>query len=489
LSGLALLTVIAWEMAGHDHRAAETTPDMHAALSADTAPSQPVAGTTGRGTTGAPDTPAAPSQPEGATTDRPAADVQGPAASPAPAPSPVASRRDPDIGGPSAERPDATADEPSTTDTYETVVRLDKGDTLAGVLGELGFAPREVGNAIAALAPHLKLKRLPIGQAMTLEIQAPAEANTPAVLQSLVVRPEARREVALRRGADGTFDVQEKQFEVTPKLVRAAGAVDGSLIASADQAGVPRAALAEMLRAFSWDVNFQHDMKVGDRFAVLIEQSWTVDGKLVDPGHVLWAELTTGAGRQTYSVYRFKPRGGAAFFYDRKGQSVIRALLRTPLNLSRISSRFGMRRHPILGFTRMHTGIDFAAPPGTPVLAAGAGRVVQAGRKGGYGNWVEIYHGGGLATGYAHMLRIARGIRPGARVRQSQVIGFVGSTGLSTGPHLHFELHRNGRPVNPLTVARTALRARLAGKELARFKSIVADMDRARDGATVIDRQ
>ena len=378
---------------------------------------------------------------------------------------------------------------PQPASVYETDVRLEKGDTLGGVLHDLGFAPDAVGNATAALASHLRLNRLPAGQAMTLQIRTPDEAAGAPILQSLTIRPDARRELTLERDDAGGYGVAEKVFEIVARLQRAAGAVRGSVIASAAAAGVPRPALAEMMRAFSWDVNFQHDIKAGDRFAVLIERSWTVDGRPVDAGRVLWAELTTGAGRQTYSVYRFKPRDGAEFFYNSRGQSVVKALLRTPLNLSRVSSGFGMRRHPLLGFTRMHTGIDFAAPPGTPVLAAGAGSVVEAGPNGGYGQWVEISHGSGLATGYAHLSRIAPGVRRSARVRQGQVIGFVGSTGLSTGPHLHFELHRNGQPVNPLGVARTSLRARLAGPDLARFKARVAEIDRARDGAEIIGRR
>jgi murein DD-endopeptidase MepM/ murein hydrolase activator NlpD len=142
-----------------------------------------------------------------------------------------------------------------------------------------------------------------------------------------------------------------------------------------------------------------------------------------------------------------------------------------------------MRHHPVLRFTRLHAGIDFAAPPGTPILAAGAGRVGEAGPNGGYGRWIKISHSNGLATGYAHLSRIAPGVRRSARVKQGQVIGYVGSSGLSTGPHLHFELHRHGRPVDPLSMARTALRSRLKGQDLARFKARVAEIDQARDSA------
>jgi murein DD-endopeptidase MepM/ murein hydrolase activator NlpD len=369
----------------------------------------------------------------------------------------------------------------------ETSVRLKKGDTIARVLGRLGVVAAEVAEAVAALAEHVRMERLPIGQAITVKIRPADEAGAEPVLLALSIRPEPRRKFMLERDEDGDYTVEEETFEVASKLQRAAGEVDGSVIASAEAAGVPHAPLAEMLRAFSWDVNFQHDIKPGDRFEVLIERAWTSDGLPVDAGRVMWAELTTGGGAESYSIYRFKPRDGEEFFYNDEGESVVKALLRTPLNMSRISSRFGLRHHPVLGFTRLHAGVDFAAPSGTPVLAAGAGSVIEAGPNGGYGRWVKISHDGGLATGYAHMSRIAAGVHRRARVRQGQVIGFVGSTGLSTGPHLHFELLRDGRPVDPLRAARTSLRARLGGHDLVRFKARVAEMDRARETAALIE--
>ncbi|HEX2888579.1 M23 family metallopeptidase [Vineibacter terrae] len=486
LGGLVLLAVIGWLALRQDPVAPEptatdiATADLTAPAVADDPEPPPIAAVPEAAEAAAqpPPQPAAAAPQPGAAPGQPTADGQAPAAPDAPTASTT-----PEGASPST--PDS-ADAPSEADSYVTIVRLEKGDTISSVLQDLDFAPTEIGNAVQALSTRLTLKRLQIGQALTLEVRTPEDADAKPILQTLTIRPDARREVTLQRDDDGTFSAAEKIFDVIAKLVRASGVVDGSLIASADAAGVPRPALAEMVRAFSWDVNFQHDMKAGDRFAVLIEQSWTTDGRLVDSGRVLWAELTTGAGQQTYSIYRFKPQSGADGFYYGNGQSVVKALLRTPLSLSRISSRFGMRRHPVLGFSRMHKGIDFAAPPGTPILAAGAGQVVQAGRNGGYGNWVKLRHGRGLATGYAHMSRVARGLRPGHKVRQGQVIGFVGSTGMSTGPHLHFELHRNGIPVNPLTVAQTSVRASLAGADLTRFKAAVARINRARADATVL---
>ncbi len=434
--------------------------------------------------------PAEPAQQEASSQEAAPPDVDT-AAGPETAPSGGASDLEPEAaaqdtppaaapGVAMASQPPATTPAPSAV---ETSARLEKGGTVAGTLHGLGIATKDVGNAIAALKARVRLNRLPVGQEINVTLGPTEGEEGKPLLVALRIRPEPRREITLERDDNGDFKAEEEIFETVPRLQRATGTVDGSVIVSAEAAGVPRPALVEMLRAFSWDVNFQHDIKVGDRFDVLIEQAWTSDGWPVDAGRVLWAELTTGGGEQSFSIYRFKPHDGEEFFYNKEGESVVKALLRTPLNMSRISSRFGMRHHPVLRFTRLHAGIDFAAPPGTPILAAGAGRVVEAGPNGGYGRWIKISHSDGLATGYAHLSRIAPGVRRSARVKQGQVIGYVGSSGLSTGPHLHFELHRNGRPVDPLSMARTALRSRLSGQDLTRFKARVAEIDRARDSA------
>lgn len=383
--------------------------------------------------------------------------------------------------------PDPDMSDPAPPDFgpphVEAAIELQKGDTVARVLDRLGIEAADIAEIVEVLAERVRLDRLPIGQALIVKLQRLHEEEKPTVLVGLSIRPEPQRAFNVERDDDGSYSMEEEVFEVSPRLLRASGEVDGSVIASAEAAGVPHGPLAEMLRAFSWDVNFQHDIKPGDRFDVLVERSWTTDGKPADDGRVLWAEITTGGGTETYRIYRFKPRDGEEFFYSPKGESVVKALLRTPLNMSRVSSGFGMRHHPVLKFTRLHSGVDFAAPPGTPILAAGAGHVIEAGRFGGYGNWVKIAHDGNLATGYAHLSRIAPGVKRSARVRQGQVIGYVGSTGLSTGPHLHFELHRGGRPIDPLTMARTAQRTRLAGKDLERFRAQVAETDRVRETA------
>lgn len=379
----------------------------------------------------------------------------------------------PDVAALGGAAPDGNAN--------KVTLHLGKGGTLAGLLATLDLERSEIARALAALRPHLDIRRLQVGQSVHVTLEESGDDDQ-RILRGLTVRPEARREIKVERQEDGTYRAEEKIFEVLKKFHRVAGLITDSLILSTQRAGLPHGALADMLRAFAFDVSFQHDLKAGDRFSALVEEVRTVDGRLVGAGKLLWAKLTSGGGTNSFTVYRFQPTGGRDFFYTSTGESVVRALLRTPLDLARltVSSAFGMRHHPLLGFNRMHSGVDFPAPPGTPVLAAGDGRVAQAGPNGGYGNWVKIVHSGTLATGYAHMMRIANGIRPGAAVHQSQVIGFVGSTGLSTGPHLHFELQRNGAPVDPLGVAQEPLRTKLAGPELARFLKVVDEVDRLR---------
>lgn len=479
LGAITLLAIVGWVVVDRDTPATATAEATPPGASGTTPPVPATAppGKTAETGVAPPPTPAPPGP--GTTGDPPPGRSEG--TPPPPTPPEAGTPRTADATPQREEEPE----KPEPMDRYEATVRIERGDTLESLLRDMDFTPDDIRKASTALRPVLKGARLPVGETITLQVQTPPQADGKPTLQALVIRPEARREITLERGADGNYTARQRTFDVVPKLVRATGVVRGSLRGSADAAGIPPPVLAEMLRAFSWDVNFQYDVKGGDRFAVLIEQSYTTDGRLVSPGRVLWAQLTTGGGKSTFNVYRFKPDRGAEFFYYANGQSVVKSLLRTPMNVSRISSRYGMREHPIMGFTSMHSGVDFAAPYGTPILAAGAGTVVQASRYGGYGNWVKIDHGGGVATGYAHMARYAPGIRPGVRVRQGQVVGFVGSTGMSTGPHLHYELHQKGRPVNPLS-ARVTQRASLGGKDLARFKAAVHQTDRARDGAEQI---
>ncbi|MEE3095102.1 MAG: peptidoglycan DD-metalloendopeptidase family protein, partial [Pseudomonadota bacterium] len=251
--------------------------------------------------------------------------------------------------------------------------------------------------------------------------------------------------------------------------------IDTSLYVAGVNAGLRQATLAKLIQAFSFDVDFQRDIRRGDAFNVMYEEYRDEDGAVVKSGDILVAELTSSG--KTSRLYRFETKDGFTDFYDAKGQSVRKALLRTPIDGARISSSYGMRRHPILGYNKMHKGLDFAARRGTPIFAAGNGLVEYAGRNGGYGKYVRIRHNSTFKTAYAHMHRYGKGIRKGRRVKQGQIIGYVGSTGRSTGPHLHYEVHKNGRQVNPRSIKLPSGR-KLKGRELRTFKAHMAALEK-----------
>jgi murein DD-endopeptidase MepM/ murein hydrolase activator NlpD len=359
--------------------------------------------------------------------------------------------------------------EPPAPDRYELTLRLEKGDTIDKMLADIEVPEADRKAIVDALQAILKKRRIAVGEEIQLEIQTlPGQSDAPRVL-SLSMRPQPEREYIVKRNDDGSYAGEEKTYRVSPRIVRVEGERHGSLESSGIAGGAPSQAMVEFIRALSYDVDFQRELKEGQKFTVLLEQLVTSDGKITHPGRLLAGELHLG--KRNVTVIRFRPQNGAEQFYNPKGESVVRSFLRTPMDASKVTSRFGMRDHPILGYSAMHTGVDFGAPSGTPILASGAGRVVMAGYNGGYGIFVKLEHTREIGTGYGHMSRLGPGIKPGVAVRQGQVIGFVGSTGMSTGPHLHYEFYRGGRAVNPLA-QKFAMQASLGGKDLARFKGL-----------------
>ena len=366
--------------------------------------------------------------------------------------------------------PDPAAEpEPPASDLYELTLRLERGDTVEKMLADIDVPEVDRKQISEKLQTLLKKRKLAIGETIELMMQTvPEQPDAPRVL-ALSVRPQPEREYIVTRKDDGTYDAEEKIYKVSPRIVRVEGERDGSLQQSGIKAGAPSAAMIEFIRAMSYDVDFQRELKQGQKFTVLLEQLVTSDGKVTHPGRLLAGELRLL--KRTVTVIRYRPQGGADGFYNPQGESVVRSFLRTPMDASKLTSRFGMREHPILGFSALHAGVDFSATTGTPILAAGTGKVAMAGPNGGYGLYVKLQHTQDVATAYAHMSRLGPGIKPGVSVRQGQVIGFVGSTGMSTGPHLHYEFHRGGKPVNPLA-QKFAMRAAVGGKDLTRFQAL-----------------
>ncbi|MDJ0686837.1 MAG: M23 family metallopeptidase [Alphaproteobacteria bacterium] len=353
--------------------------------------------------------------------------------------------------------------------SHQLTVR--SGDTLMKMLTGEGVTRGEAHAAIQALSEVFSPRKLRPGHDITLEL-TPADAETDApALTSLRLTESPVRSVEVAALNAGGFEARIIDTPTEKTAMRADGTISSSLYEAAVEAGVPLPVLADMIQVFSFDVDFQREVRRGDTFALLydIEQ---VSGETVGTGAVHMAEMTVAGEPKRY--YRFKGSDGFWDYFDEQGRSAKKALLRTPIDGARLSSKFGMRRHPILGYNKMHKGADFAAPTGTPIYAAGNGVVEAAGWNGGYGKYIRVRHNDTYKTAYGHMSRIA--VSRGKRVRQGQVIGYVGSTGRSTGPHLHYEVHKNGRQVNPLGVRLPTGRT-LSGSELAAFKDHVARLE------------
>jgi len=242
-------------------------------------------------------------------------------------------------------------------------------------------------------------------------------------------------------------EIIEQELEAQP--VRASGTINSSLFLAAADAGISDRVIMNLAGIFAWDVDFVLDIREGDQFTLVYEEFWK-DGKRIGEGDILAAEFINQG--ESYRAIRYKDPSGQVGYFTPEGRSMRKAFLRAPLSFSRISSNFNpKRRHPKLNTIRAHKGVDYAAPKGTPVKAAGDGKIIHRGTKGGYGSTVIIQHGGNVTTLYAHLSRFSKA-RHGTRVRQGDVIGYVGSTGLATGPHLHYEYRRNGVHLNPRTV-------------------------------------
>lgn len=341
-------------------------------------------------------------------------------------------------------------------------VEARSGDTLAGILESAGADRVQVDKAVRAISGEFDPRTLDIGQVLHIAVGAGEAGARPLAGFAVQLDPLRSVEAVLEDGAYVTHRV-ERAFHVV--FNRTVGAVDTSLYQAADGMGLPVPVLEQLVRIFSFEVDFQRDLQPGDEFEVMYEGQ-VVDGEMVDHGRIVYAAMVVRGEKR--SLYYFDPVGAAAGYFDGEGRSAARALMRTPIDGARISSRFGMRRHPILGFNRMHRGMDFAAPTGTPVYAAGDGVVERVGRYGAYGKYIRIRHNSEYKTAYAHLSRYAKGLRRGSRVTQGQVIGRVGSTGRSTGPHLHYEVLYRNQQVNPQTINLPSP-VFLEGDDLARF--------------------
>ncbi|MDQ7987534.1 peptidoglycan DD-metalloendopeptidase family protein [Pseudomonas sp. G34] len=356
-------------------------------------------------------------------------------------------------------------------DPRNKTVTVANGDTLSTVFSKVGLSSNTLHEVINSSKEAKGLSRLKVGQELQFQLSEDGQ------LESLHSQLSDLESVSLSK-TDSGYDFKRELVKPDVHESYAHGVINSSLFVAAKRAGLSHNLTMDLANIFGYDIDFAMDIREGDEFEV-IYQNKKVGDKTVGTGNILSARFTNRG--KTYTAVRYTDKQGNVSYYDADGNSMRKAFIRTPVDFARISSRFSNgRKHPILNKIRAHKGVDYAAPRGTPIKAAGDGKVILAGRKGGYGNTIVLQHGSRYRTLYAHMQGFAKGVRTGGSVKQGQIIGYIGTTGLSTGPHLHYEFQVNGTHVDPLS-QKLPMSDPIARQEKQRFlqmsKPLMARMD------------
>ena len=359
--------------------------------------------------------------------------------------------------------------------TVEKEIVVKRGDSLVSIFNRIGLDKDAANSLFAKVKPVYNTSSLKAGQKISVSMLIDSEDSHFISLESFILPENNSARIVIEKADNGDYIVRKEKDELIDEVNSISGKVNGALSVSMRNAGISGKIIANFSNIFSRSVNFRKDIHKGDTFKIIYEQKINAKGDVVHTGNILYAALIMRKNK--VELYRFKDSSGNVQYYNATGSAMQKTLHRKPLAFqsARISSPFGKRFHPILRKYKIHWGVDYAAPAGTPVYAAGEGVVEAARYNGGYGNYVKIRHNSQYSTAYGHMKSIARGIRPGVRVKQGQVIAYVGSTGRSTGSHLHYEIIQNGKRVNPLTT-KAAAGADLSGQSLKKFKQQVAQL-------------
>ncbi|MBF0298975.1 MAG: M23 family metallopeptidase [Oligoflexia bacterium] len=335
-------------------------------------------------------------------------------------------------------------------DDYHVSLSVKKGQTLLDIFKEASLPLEEAYWVANTLGPLFGPKSLRPGQRIDLEI-CPDKDYTPlSNFIGLRLYVNARDFVLLKKVSDKEFVAKKFQKKLTRKIIRAEGEINYSLYSAFKEAQVPSTVMLRFFDLYSFQIDFQRDIQEGDSFELLYESFFDENGEWVDSGKIYYLSLDLKEDFTAY--YLYKAFDGNDEYFNEEGEGIKKSLLKTPTSAVRISSNFGRRMHPILGYNHNHKGVDFSSPRGTPIWSAGDGVVTYVGRIRGYGKIVKIRHNDTFSTAYAHMSKFMKGLKVGKRVKQKDVIGYVGATGRTTGPHLHYEIWKNNSPVNPMTL-------------------------------------
>ena len=356
-------------------------------------------------------------------------------------------------------------------------IKVKSGESLGPLLQKNGLDGQQAYKVTEAFSTVYPPRNVRVGQTFGLHF-------TNGMLDHLTFKPSVEKTVFVDRlGED--YAAREIAAEFKYETLAVGAKITNSLYVDATRLGAPDKVVAQFANIYEYSVDFQRDIQPGDEFELFFEVARDHKGDIIKAGDLLYTSFSPRGKKTDY--YLYKDSKGRENFYDAKGKTAKRKLRATPINGARLSSSFGRRKHPILGYRKMHTGVDFAAPRGTPILAAGSGTVERANRYGGYGNYIRIRHTDGYKTAYAHLKSFARGVKAGKYVKQDQVIGYVGTTGRSTGPHLHYEVIHNGKKINPRRLSQLSGKP-LKKSEMGGFKTRRVQIDALRVSSEKITR-
>ncbi len=322
---------------------------------------------------------------------------------------------------------------------------LQEGETFTRALKQADLEDEEINDVVNIISKKIDLRKLKVG---TLIETYTKSINDKKVINEIIVYPDIEKKIYVKK-VNNKFVAGEDKKKLFSKLKIYEVEIHNSIYESLKKIDTPDEIIMEFVQLYSFDIDFQRDIRKGNKIKIFFEIYTDSQNNYIKSGKIYFSEIILN--NESYELYRFQSEGDEFVeYFDSDGKSATKALMKTPINGARLSSGFGMRKHPILGYNKKHQGVDFAAPTGTPIMAAGTGHIEFIGNNGGAGKYIRIKHLNGYKTSYSHLSKYASGIQKNVKVRQGQVIGYVGNTGMSTGPHLHYEVIFNGKRINPM---------------------------------------
>ena len=322
---------------------------------------------------------------------------------------------------------------------------LQEGETFTGALKQADLQDDEINDVVNIISKKIDLRKLKVG---TLIETYTKSVNDKKIINEIIIYPDIEKKIYVKK-VNNKFVAGEDKTKLFSKLKLYEVEIHNSIYESLKKIDTPDEIIMEFVQLYSFDIDFQRDIRKGNKIKIFFEIYTDSQNNYIKSGNINFSEIILDD--ESYELYRFQSEGDEFVeYFNSDGKSATKALMKTPINGARLSSGFGMRKHPILGYNKKHQGVDFAAPTGTPIMAAGTGHIEFVGNNGGAGKYIRIKHLNGYKTSYSHLSKYASGIQKNVKVRQGQVIGYVGNTGLSTGPHLHYEVIFNGKRINPM---------------------------------------